>query len=245
MALTQLPGLFVMDGLAFSNLVFSWVLLLASPGVCSFWGLLQVLQFFFSYCLSIHLFCYDLFFSIFYSKIVLFLLPLVVNLSLFTLPQSIGRIFFHNFWIPHFIYIAWSCPGTFLVFCQYLLLYFFQLYCQTCQCLSFGCLFFCWVPVYFTFLSTFTCCHSFIICSSCLISHWDFVFLFVFLWGIPVLLMTSFTPVLINLFSSVMLSIGICCNILFTFSVSTLTFYLSWFLRDDNVAFCSYKIFFN
>ena len=46
-----------------------------------------------------------------------------------------------------------------------------------------------------------------------------------------------------KLFSSVMFFVGIIVNNLFTFSVSTLTFFQFWFLGDGNVVFLSVMIF--
>ena len=43
-------------------------------------------------------------------------------------------------------------------------------------------------------------------------------------------------------FSSVMLSVEICYNDLFAFSVSTLTFFQSWFPRDGNVLLLLYSL---
>ena len=59
-----------------------------------------------------------------------------------------------------------------------------------CSCL-FGVFSFSWVPVCFTFLSSFACYRSFFICPSSLISHPYFIVLFGFRWGIPILSLPS------------------------------------------------------
>ena len=179
-------------GLAFSNL-FSWVLLFANPRLCLFWGLKVHLIlffffffffFFFSRFISNQHFCYVLSVSIFYSKIVLFLLHSLADFSLSTLHLLVGRIFLHYFWTSCLVCIVWPYTGTFLVFFgQYL-----RFISSSCVVqLVYGYLIevfsFHWVPVYFNFLCSFACRHSFLICPSMLISYPGFVFLFGFLWG--------------------------------------------------------------
>ena len=91
-----------------------------------------------------------------------------------------------------------------LFFHQYLLIYFLQSCCQICQrfrpslyvCVCVCVLDLC-ILVCFTFLSSFAS----LLCPSILISNPGFVFLFEFLRGIIILSLTSFAPVLINLFS--------------------------------------------
>ena len=100
------------DGKAFSNLVFSWVLLLGGPDLCPPQDLLQVLLILFSCYLSIQHFCCVLFVSIFYSAFVLFLLQLVVDKSKCTLHQIVGRIFFRCFGMSSFVCIIWPCLVT-------------------------------------------------------------------------------------------------------------------------------------
>ena len=53
---------------------------------------------------------------IFYSKIVLLPLHLVIGFSLSILPLLVSRIFFHYFGMSCFVWIAWSCFGIFWVF---------------------------------------------------------------------------------------------------------------------------------
>ena len=95
----------------------------------------------------------------------------------------------------------------------------------------------------FPFFYIFTC-RNFFIYFSRQISHSDFVFLRRFLKGTTILSPTNFAPAWISSFNSVMLSIGIFVNKLFFFSISTKTFFQSWFLRDGNVVFFSIMIFF-
>ena len=97
---------------------------------------------------------------------------------------------------------------------------------------------------FFLCLSIFVCCHRFLICVSSLISHSGFEFLFVFLRGTLILSKTNFSPALISSFNSVMFFVKKYINNPFSFSVSTSTFFQSWFLRDCNVVFFSNVILF-
>ena len=81
---------------------------------------------------SIQNFCLVLIFSIFYSQIILFLLPLVADLYLCTVNQSFRRNFFVILKYP-LLFIFFE--NSFL--CQYLLIYFFLLYLQICLRLLF------------------------------------------------------------------------------------------------------------
>ena len=106
----------------FSNLVFSWELLLASQVVFSLRGLLRLLGiFFFKFHLSIKHFSYFLrvlSFSIFSPQIVLFLLPPVTDLSLWTLHLAVGIIFFilsfHTLRVFHTSFCWWSFMGVWI-----------------------------------------------------------------------------------------------------------------------------------
>ena len=141
--------------------------------------LIQVLTILFSCYLSIQSFCYVLSVPISCFKKVVFPLHLVVNLSLCSLQWHTDRIFFYYFERSHSACIVWFCPGIFWVFLhQYLLVYFFQLYCQSCLLLSF----FVWSFhfMYFSSFSLLICFCSFFICPSSLI--------------IPILLLENFAP---------------------------------------------------
>ena len=101
------------------------------PGVCSTWGLPQVLiLFFFLFIHSEFLLCFLICFQTYFVS-----LPVV----LCTHHQLVDRIFFRYFGRSNFICIAWSYLGTFweALFCQYILIYFFQFYCRICLLLSF------------------------------------------------------------------------------------------------------------
>ena len=160
------------------------------------------------------------------QNFVLFHFYSVVDLSLNTL-QLVGRIFFYYFGMFCFVCIVWL--STFLrLFCQYL--WFISFRCVVrlvCSCLlrAFS---FHWVPICFTFLSNFVC----------------FIFLFGFLRGIHILLLTSFALALINLFTLVKLSIEICCKTLITFFNLYFEFFSILNFTDGNVAIFSLMIFF-
>ena len=84
------------------------------------------------------------------------------------------------------------------------------------------------IPTYlrvFSFPSTFACSRSFFTCPSNLISSPGFLFLFGFLKGIAILYKISFASAKISSFHSMMLPVRIFRNNLFTFSVSTVTFF--------------------
>ena len=98
---------------AFSNFVFSGVLLFVSLGSPQGLWVLQMLS---PSYLSFSHSHYILSFSIFCSKIVLLLLPPVADLSLYTLYQPVGGIFFGYFKMSSFDCIVWTCQGTFWVF---------------------------------------------------------------------------------------------------------------------------------
>ena len=114
------------------------MLLSVSPGVCLSQGLLHVLVIL---LLSYHTFlpcsfCYNINF-----KIVLFPLHLIVDLSLYILHQLVGLRVKFSFVILEdpilfalIIFVLLSLESSF--FPQYLLLYFFHLYYQTCLLLS-------------------------------------------------------------------------------------------------------------
>ena len=61
------------------------------------------------------------------------------------------------------------------------------------------------IPAFFLCLIIFTCCRRFLFCVSSLISHPDFVFLFMFFWETPILLQTNFVSAYVSSFNSVML----------------------------------------
>ena len=164
--------------LAFSNLVFSWVLLFVSPEVCSPRGVLRIL---FSYYSSNHHFCYVLSVPEFYFKIVLVFLFCI---RLLICPCAITTNLFEEFF--------------FIIFKS-----LFCLYCLTlsrnlvspissdlfllAEIFSFW-----WVPVRFIFFCNFACCHRFFICLSILNSYPGFVYLFGLLWGMSILSPTIF-----------------------------------------------------
>ena len=88
-----------------------------SQGACSPRGFFHVLiLFFFSCNLSIQHFWFDLPVSMFYSRIVVFLLHLVADLSLSIFHHLVWRIFFRYFARSCSVFIAWPCPDIFWVF---------------------------------------------------------------------------------------------------------------------------------
>ena len=113
-----------------------WVLLLLSPGVSRLGGFLQVLAILFSCYLSIRSSCYVLSvpipcfcFLCFQLFICLwaFSIDLLVNFSFAILEDPVLLALFDS--IP----VSFEYP----FFRQYILLYLFQLYCQSCMLLSF------------------------------------------------------------------------------------------------------------
>ena len=91
--------------------------------------LLQVLLILLPCCLSIQLFCYVFLVAIFWSKIVWFLLHLVVGMFLRPLPTLVGWISFRCFGMSCFVCIFLPFLDIFLIFFrQYFLVYFFKLY---------------------------------------------------------------------------------------------------------------------
>ena len=121
---------------AFSNLVFFWALLWVNQGIYLPSGLLSILAIRFLCYLSIQIFCYEFYVSIFCSKIDLFPLYSVVGMSLH---------------LPHYLLVEFSfvilkCPVLSLLFDSlsisflfsffywYLLIYLFELY----RCSNYG-----------------------------------------------------------------------------------------------------------
>ena len=98
--------------LAFSKLVFSWLMLFVGAVVCSPWVYLRVILFLLSNYFSIKHFLYVLSVYIFYSEIILFFFLAAVDFS----HQLVGRILFRSFCMSCFFYIVWSCPCTLLIF---------------------------------------------------------------------------------------------------------------------------------
>ena len=122
-------------------------------------------------------------FLIVYSKIVLFLLPLVADLFLYTLHLPLGRILFWYFRMSCFVCTVWPCPATFKIFL--LLPIFLDLFplveLSDLTIIEFLGTFISIGFLYVSlFLSGFSCCRRFFICPSSLISHPGFVFLFGF-----------------------------------------------------------------
>ena len=134
---------------------------------------------------------YVLFIPIFCSSMVLLLLHPVVGLFPCIPHFLVGRIFFCYLGIFCFACIAWVCLHIFLLFFffQCLLIHLYKLYHET--------LLFCFglfILACFSFLSVFACCHSFFNCTSSLISHKNFVFLFRFPRRTQFLSSTCFAP---------------------------------------------------
>ena len=150
----------------------------------------------FLYYLSIQHFCDVLSYSIFYSKIVV---SLTINCWLCLCALSINLLvefFFRYFGMSGFVCIAWPCPGTIWVFL--LLQTSFELFLPVVfsdlsVVVFWGVFSFCRVPLYFTFLSSFDC-RNFFISPSYHISRPSFEFLFKFLCGLPIFLLTNFAP---------------------------------------------------
>ena len=161
-----------------------WVLPIASPVLCFPWGLLRILILLSCYLFIQH-FRYLLSVFIFYSKLTLFLLPPVVDLSLCTLNQLVGRIFFYNFGMFCFCLYCLILPYYLLSLPSFAnIFWFISSSCAVklvCDCIFLG------GSVGFLHNShysvvSFAVAVSF--CPSCLISHPGFVFLLRFLRGI-------------------------------------------------------------
>ena len=109
-------------------------------------------------------------------------------------PFSVCRIFFRCFGMSCFVCIVWSYLCIFLVF----------VLSTVPSDLSFRILSFALIVLLCSFrpnifprfssVSIFTCCWSFLICVSSLISHPCFEFLFVFFKGTTIFSQTNFTP---------------------------------------------------
>ena len=94
----------------------------------------------FACCLFIQLLCYVLLVDIFYSKIVRFLLYLVVGMSSYHLLQLVGRISFRCFGMSvlSILFYRFSISFKSSFFRQYFLFYFFKLYFFLCCFFFFG-----------------------------------------------------------------------------------------------------------
>ena len=127
-----------------------------------------------------------------------------------------------------------------LFFHQYLLIYLFPFYCPIVYCclvlvFSFKC-----THMKFSFQKTFACFYNFFICHSTLILHPVFFSGTSGRYKFDHVLLQRQLARLVQLFYSLKYFV----IILFTFSVSNLTFFRSWFLRDCNVIFFSVVIFY-
>ena len=103
-------------GLALSSLIFFLVLFRVSRRVFPFRGLLQVPLVLLWYCLSIQHFRYVSLVAIFYSKIVRFLLYLVVGMFLCNSLPIVDKIFFRCFGMSCFVCIVLLFIDISLVF---------------------------------------------------------------------------------------------------------------------------------
>ena len=131
---------------------------------------------------------------IFYSKVVL--LPFI-RLLVWSPSFSLNLLFEFSLVIletPVLIVLLDPVSVSFKspFFRQYLSIYLFMLYCQTCLLFCFG-LFISKYPCVFPFLRIFPC-YTFFTCPSRLISHSGFIFLYGFLRGTAVLSQTNFAP---------------------------------------------------
>ena len=155
--------------------------------------------------------CSDFFFHVFY--------PFSISVMFFPFPYFTPFFFcfscirflicpdtFFTILFVEFLLLFWKAPLCLycMTLSQYLLsllsfaniFWFISSNCVirlVCYCL-FGIFSFYWVPVRFTFLSSFDCCRSFFICPCILLSHPDFVFLFRFLWEILIVSLINFAP---------------------------------------------------
>ena len=154
----------------------------------------------------------------------------------------------HRPFTPYFR-IFFRCFGTscFFMYCLVLSRYLFSLpsfaiiFCLVSSSFIFrsSCRSFLVSPecILIFYFSIFACCHRFLIFDSILSSLLSFDFLSVVFRGTPILLQTNFAPAYIESFNSEMSFFGVSVNKSFTFSVSDLTFFQTWFLREDNVIF--------
>ena len=153
------------------------------------YGLLWVLVILFSCCLSIRLFCYVPFVTIFCSKFFFSLLHLVVGISSYPLLQLAGIFFcFFCFGMSCLVCVVWSWLVFLLIFLLppvpfelsprvVLFVFIVRL------------LFFSFRPNIFSRfsdLNIFACC-KFLTSNSSVISRSSFEILFVFFWGKPIL----------------------------------------------------------
>ena len=155
------------------------------------------------------------FVQIFYSKINLLLLHLVVRMP------------FSAYLSVEFCYVIFDCPilivlldpvsasFKFPFFHRYILIYFFYLRCQTG--LQFDLVFSSQHTLTCFLLSTIACCHNLFICPCSLIFHPGFVFVFGFFKENIDFITDQFAPVYISSFNSLMQLVAITFCSLFRF----------------------------
>ena len=151
-------------------------------------------------------------------------------------PVDLSFIIFES---PVLFVLLDSIPLTFVstFFRQYLLIYFFRLYCYFHQCLSFCNIFILFGSSAFYLTYQLHFLSQLLYFSFILISHPCFVYLFGFLWGCLFYHQQVF---LLHLFSSLILSVGIYFNNLCTSfdgtytKIGTIQRRLAWSLCKDD-----------
>ena len=197
------------------------------PGVCPPMGLLQVLAIPFSSYLSIRLFRYVHSVPIFLPQNCFVSFAPGCSFVFMLSSMSCWQHFLSLFLLLDSIPVSFGSP----CFHRYFGL-FLPVILPVSSAVVFSVISFQFILVYFSFLSTLACSRSFFI------YHCSFVpiklpsFRLGFFRGYEFYHKTNFAPAS---FSSVMSSVSIFFYNLFTFSVSTWTFYRSWFFRDGNV----------
>ena len=170
----------------------------------------------FLWCLSIRHVCYDLYFPIFCSKIILLPSHSVVGMSSNLLPLLAARIFFRCFGVSCFVCIVRSYLGIILVFILspepsdsslrvvlFVLIMFLSSFCPN-------------IFSHFSSVLTFLLVDGAIFVFQSDFSS-RFEILFVFFRRTPILSLTNFTPAWITSFNFVMLFVDMCVNNSFIF----------------------------
>ena len=196
-----------------------------------FWhsGFLPILAILFP-CLSIRFFCYVINIPIFCSKIVLLLSHSIEDISSQILPQLARRKFFHSLVMSFLVWVVW------LYFCIFLPFFLSQLTPDlSLQVESFVLIILLCSFRPNIFSSSAFVGASFLVWSVELpiqvLSFWLYSF------KNPDFSQSNFAPALICSFNSVILFFEVCVNISFIFSVSTLSVFQSWSLRDGKCGF--------
>ena len=176
-------------GLAFSSLIF-FVVLRKSMCISAF-GPSSSLSNFFHHIVYPFGFFKCVLVAIFYSKIVRFLLHLVIGIFSCHLFPLVDRIFFRCFGMSCFFCIVLPFVDIYLIFLISPVLFSSCFVIFSCVAFSFLSLH---VPASFLCFIILSCFRWFFICVSSRISHPGFDFFFVLFEGIPIFSLTNFAP---------------------------------------------------